>query len=232
MRTLSNGRITFRIQAGILVVTFGKIGAPITDKDFIAMARRRLGFQGGVPYPMLVICPGEMRSTLRAVRYLSPPEGGAGVKACAILLDLEQPVTLVRLFVRGKDVPTDLFFRLSDALNWLNQQCGFDDEGLTDHQRLEEMEALLEMEEQPQAPAGADDESGQKAPKILGPLTVRQYEIVLLIAAGKTTKQIAGTLGISPRTVDSHRRHINDKLGLRNVAELMRWLMKNRRNTA
>jgi len=46
-------------------------------------------------------------------------------------------------------------------------------------------------------------------------LTKRETEVASLIKAGKTTREIAGVLSISPRTVEIHRCNIILKLGLR-----------------
>ena len=42
-------------------------------------------------------------------------------------------------------------------------------------------------------------------------------------AQGLHAKEIAGSLGISPRTVEVHKTRIMEKLGVRNVAELVRF---------
>jgi DNA-binding NarL/FixJ family response regulator len=51
-------------------------------------------------------------------------------------------------------------------------------------------------------------------------LSPREREILAHIAEGSTTKQIALTLHVSPKTVETHRRRITRKLGKRSVAEL------------
>lgn len=53
------------------------------------------------------------------------------------------------------------------------------------------------------------------------PLTAREMEVLALLKTGKSTKQIAATLGISPRTVDLYRAGIKKKLRLRTAAELV-----------
>lgn len=53
-------------------------------------------------------------------------------------------------------------------------------------------------------------------------LTKRELEIVTLISQGNTQKQIADTLGISIKTLEIHRSHINQKLGKVTIAELVR----------
>lgn len=53
------------------------------------------------------------------------------------------------------------------------------------------------------------------------PPTPKELEVLHLLAAGKSTEDIARFLGISINTVDSHRRHLLSKLEARNVAELI-----------
>ena len=58
------------------------------------------------------------------------------------------------------------------------------------------------------------------------PLSVREMEIMKLLAAGLNSKQIAMQLSISKNTVDTHRRRILDKIGCNNLAELTRYAMR------
>jgi DNA-binding NarL/FixJ family response regulator len=57
-------------------------------------------------------------------------------------------------------------------------------------------------------------------------LTARQREVLQLIGEGKTTKEIAGLLHVSPRTVEFHRRRIIETLRLRSAAELIRYAVR------
>jgi DNA-binding NarL/FixJ family response regulator len=57
-------------------------------------------------------------------------------------------------------------------------------------------------------------------------LTKRELEVLTLIANGKTNKEVADELFISSKTVDSHKMHILDKLGLKNTAELVKYAIK------
>lgn len=52
-------------------------------------------------------------------------------------------------------------------------------------------------------------------------LTEREVEVIKLILRGSTTNQIAETLFLSPKTVESHRRNIFKKLDVRNVAQMI-----------
>jgi len=58
-------------------------------------------------------------------------------------------------------------------------------------------------------------------------LTTREREVLLLIAEGKTNKEIATHLNLSVYTVDSHRGKIMEKLNLHSAGELVRFAMKN-----
>jgi FixJ family two-component response regulator len=55
----------------------------------------------------------------------------------------------------------------------------------------------------------------------LATLTDREREILLLIVAGHSNKEIAERLGISFRTVENHRAHIMEKTGASNLLELL-----------
>lgn len=57
-------------------------------------------------------------------------------------------------------------------------------------------------------------------------LTYRQQQILNLIAAEQTTAQIAATLGLSVPTVETHRRNLFRKAGVRSVAGLVKETMR------
>ncbi|MDQ6662003.1 MAG: response regulator transcription factor [Chloroflexota bacterium] len=57
-------------------------------------------------------------------------------------------------------------------------------------------------------------------------LTEREREILKLVAEGFTNNQIAERLVISPKTVDTHRTHVMDKLNLHSRAELVKYAMR------
>jgi two-component system response regulator NreC len=57
-------------------------------------------------------------------------------------------------------------------------------------------------------------------------LTEREREVLKLVAEGYTNNQIAERLVISPKTVDTHRTHIMDKLNLHSRAELVKYAMR------
>ena len=57
-------------------------------------------------------------------------------------------------------------------------------------------------------------------------LTPRQREILRLIAEGKTTKEIAGMLEISVKTVETHRAQLMDRLEIHDIPGLVRYAMR------
>ena len=60
----------------------------------------------------------------------------------------------------------------------------------------------------------------------LNTLSVRQRQVMELAVAGFSSKEIAIKLDISPRTVEAHRAWVMERIGARNLAELIRMAMK------
>jgi DNA-binding NarL/FixJ family response regulator len=59
-----------------------------------------------------------------------------------------------------------------------------------------------------------------------GALTIREREILQLVAESHTTKEIAAKLGISAKTVDNHRTNLMRKLDVHDVAGLTRYALE------
>ena len=57
-------------------------------------------------------------------------------------------------------------------------------------------------------------------------LTPREREVLQLLAEGKTTKQIAVSLNVSVKTIETYRQQIMHKLNLHSVAELTRYAIR------
>jgi two-component system, NarL family, response regulator NreC len=57
-------------------------------------------------------------------------------------------------------------------------------------------------------------------------LSKREREILQLLAEGKTSKQIADELFLSPKTVENHRKRVMQKLDIHNVAELTKFAIR------
>lgn len=63
---------------------------------------------------------------------------------------------------------------------------------------------------------------------LLAQLTEREIEILQLVAKGFSSAEIGQTLFISPRTVDTHRNNIIQKLGVQGIAGLTQFALKNK----
>ncbi|HNF97081.1 MAG TPA: response regulator transcription factor, partial [Pseudomonadota bacterium] len=57
-------------------------------------------------------------------------------------------------------------------------------------------------------------------------LTPREREVLQLVAEGQTNRQIASRLGLSPKTVDSHRTNLMRKLGLHDAQGVTRFAVR------
>ena len=70
------------------------------------------------------------------------------------------------------------------------------------------------------------DGGGREVEDNLALLTDREREVLQLIAEGKTNKEVAVALSVSVNTVETHRKHIMEKLDLHNTAELVRFAVR------
>jgi len=92
-----------------------------------------------------------------------------------------------------------------------------------------EAEALLESIEMALSTrrTAVDAEEAKAASQELEKLTSREYEVLRHLVGGKSNKEAAANLGISPRTVETHRARIMEKTGAKGLPELVRlWLAK------
>jgi two-component system invasion response regulator UvrY len=59
-------------------------------------------------------------------------------------------------------------------------------------------------------------------------LSDREFQVLLMIAAGKPPRQIAADLSVSVKTVGAHRAHVLQKMGLRSNAEIVQYVLTNK----
>jgi two-component system, NarL family, response regulator NreC len=76
----------------------------------------------------------------------------------------------------------------------------------------------------PAVAAGLKDEGGGDEGPVLSP---RETEVLKLMALGHTNREIGEQLSLSVRTVETHRSHIQQKLGLSSRPELTRYALAN-----
>lgn len=73
-------------------------------------------------------------------------------------------------------------------------------------------------------PVEAEECQGdQAATSEVGPLTLRESQVLKLLAEGKSSREIAGLLGLSARTVEHHRANMMAKLGVKGVVDLVKY---------
>jgi len=86
---------------------------------------------------------------------------------------------------------------------------------------LERVRAAIESDGHARA-AGCERADGLQR---LSSLTPRERDVMSLLVAGETSKEVAFQLGISVRTVEGHRRRVLSKLGVTSAAQLVRIVM-------
>jgi len=89
----------------------------------------------------------------------------------------------------------------------------------TNHNPMNHREAQSERDQQLSAAALFPQERA---------LTVREREVLKLLAEGKTVRAAATVLGLSSKTVDAHKFNLMRKLGIHNKAQLVMWAIQKR----
>jgi len=76
--------------------------------------------------------------------------------------------------------------------------------------------------------AAAVQDGSQRPAGSLAALTARERDVLVGVASGRTNRETAAALGISVRTVETHRDSLMRKLGIHTVAELTRFALEHR----
>jgi two-component system, NarL family, response regulator NreC len=82
--------------------------------------------------------------------------------------------------------------------------------------------------------AGGDEPGREELDSVLsrrragGAMTARERQVAVLLADGYSTREAAAALGISVRTAETHRASILHKLAARNVADIVKYCIRNR----
>jgi len=92
-----------------------------------------------------------------------------------------------------------------------------------DQQLLDSINEALAQDAATRSASGGDGFTAR-----LATLSARERQVTDLVVAGQSSKEIARSLDISPRTVELHRSHVFDKLGVKSVAELVRLVVERR----
>jgi DNA-binding NarL/FixJ family response regulator len=67
------------------------------------------------------------------------------------------------------------------------------------------------------------DDRPESAFSVLSP---REREVLQMLAEGRTSRDVAGALHVSIKTVETHRKNLMDKLGIRSIAELTKYAIR------
>lgn len=136
--------------------------------------------------------------------------GLSGLQMQAVLRERRLPLPVIIITAHG-DVAAARQAFLADAVDFLEKP--FDAEQL-----LRAVDTALATMRPEQAAAAAST-AGPATP---APLSPRETEVMDLLVRGLHNRHIADELGISRRTVEVHKARVLDKLGVRNVVELVR----------
>jgi two-component system response regulator FixJ len=88
---------------------------------------------------------------------------------------------------------------------------------------LQLVNAAVEYSREQLAAGDGENSEGKQLSELL---TRREYEVCKLIIGGSTNRNIADTLGISVSTVEFHRANLMEKLGVKNLADLVKLAIK------
>jgi RNA polymerase sigma factor (sigma-70 family) len=137
--------------------------------------------------------------------------GASGVDLQLMLRDRGSPLPVVIITAHG-DVPTARKAFQTQAVDFLEKPF--------DHaQLLAAIRTAFGLEER----RLRRSDSRRRELEKLSVLTPREREVLDHAARGLHAKEIGRALGISPRTVEVHKSRIMAKLGVRNIAELVRF---------
>jgi FixJ family two-component response regulator len=153
--------------------------------------------------------PGEMGCLLLDVRM----PGMSGLELQAKLLAQGDPLPVIVITAHG-DIAMARAALKAGAEDFLEKPI--DEDAL-----LQALHAALDRDSRRAQQA---TESAGFTERVRG-LTLRERQVMELVAEGRANREIAQSLGISLRTVEVHRARMIDKLGVRSVPELVRlWI--------
>ncbi len=111
------------------------------------------------------------------------------------------------------------------ASGYLVKECAFEElvraihAAMADQVYLSPSIAHIVLEDYVNDPPGTQSSSSAS-------LSAREREVAALLAEGKTTRQAAQCLHLSPKTIETHRTHVMKKLGLCSLADLVRYAIR------
>jgi two-component system, LuxR family, response regulator FixJ len=130
---------------------------------------------------------------------------------------VEKSVTIPIIFLSGHgNVPMSAKAFRTGAVDFLEKP--FDENVL-----LQRIQEAIRVDQSSRVAAARRVEANTR----LASLTPREREVMLLIVAGHSNKDIATKLGLSTRTIETHRGHIMEKTGAHSLADLIELALVN-----
>jgi len=135
-------------------------------------------------------------------------------------LDLQEQLTQARfampvIIITGHaDVPMAVRALKAGAYDFIEKP--FNDQGL-----LECIQRALEEESQSKIRIDRQREIDAR----IATLTPRERQVMEMVISGMANKQVAAELGLSEKTIEVHRKHVMEKMGAGNVADLIRMAL-------
>lgn len=126
-------------------------------------------------------------------------------------LDIRLPVLIISAHA---DVPMTVRALKAGAVDFLEKP-------FNEQELLEKVQGYVEQDTRTRE----DLREIENIRRRLGTLTPREREILSFMVDGKPSKLVATTLQISPKTVDVHRSHVLEKMGVNSIAELVKLYM-------
>lgn len=164
-----------------------------------------------------------VRSYASAAAFLAASEVGA---AGCLILDLRMPEMTglelqAELIRRGIRLPVIFYSAFGDVTTAVRAMQGGAADFLTKpangRDLIERVRQVLDQEAERQRLEAAKDELLSR----LARLSRRERQVLALALVGKTNKEIADSLGLSPRTVENHRSRIFLRIGVDSLLDLM-----------
>ncbi len=112
------------------------------------------------------------------------------------------------------DVPAAVRAMKLGAMDFLEKPC-------SDHILLEKVQRAIELDGQRRA----DNAKLVEIEKAMETLSRRERDVMELIVDGKSNKEVARALNVSPKTIESHRANLMRKVGAGSLAELVQYVM-------
>lgn len=132
-----------------------------------------------------------------------------GLQLQKLLLEKDNPLPIIFISAYG-NVPDAVSALHEGAIDFLTKP--FDNQVL-----LERIQSSINLDQKRREARRKQEEIAAR----LAQLTARECQVMKLIVKGKANKVVAAELGISTKTVEIHRARVMEKLGARNLADLI-----------